>query len=722
MRNNRRIYAYKWKIVSCAVLCSMLLGACGQYAEKQQDKAEAQPEPVEHPAENAGETAEEEKTEKITAALEHPAAQLDLSEAENADEALAMLIEDEGFRESVRYGTDITEEDSPEEVLHKLENCESIVLREAPYGNAIYSLESLSLLPNLKQLVVDISEWDDSVITDFTPIAQLSGLEELYINYGKDEQMDLSFLGEMQTITGLFLTRCKIADVSFLEQMPQLRCLSLYETPVEDLAVLEKLPELVELALSGNENAKNIEAVGTLTRMQDLGIQYCGIEDISFLSDLVQLRGLNLNGNSIADITPLAGLCKLERLGLAENRISDISVLESMSNLFDLALDGNQIQDISVLTKLSHLNQAGLSNNQIEDLSPLAGKEELMYAAVSGNPVKSMEPVMDVPMLLYTEIGVSDEEEAFIADWLAEHYSEAAEFECIDFIRGDLNNDGQLDVAFVVDSASFDTYEDDYSHERRMFILLQQKDGTWAELEDVPYLGDSQSGGMRGDPYHGGFMESGYLLIKEGWGSSSGTEQSKVYEYRDGILNLVKTLSVDDYNYAEGYDVRIQDELTGTWRRYAIAMDGYRMVRVDLADSEHMEHKAFPQISIYDMSYHVYENQIETQMTSSEALDKVLKTISGDEILAVREKLPYAAWQKEGYEFLLGVTVPDYYYILPETQGKVEAESAEWAGDYLYYGGIMREDGKLCHVICLHQEEENRKILVDDVTGEIREE
>ena len=64
MRNNRRIYAYKWKIVSCAVLCSMLLGACGQYAEKQQDKAEAQPEPVEHPAENAGETAEEEKTGK----------------------------------------------------------------------------------------------------------------------------------------------------------------------------------------------------------------------------------------------------------------------------------------------------------------------------------------------------------------------------------------------------------------------------------------------------------------------------------------------------------------------------------------------------------------------------------------------------------------------------------------------------------------------------------
>lgn len=58
--------------------------------------------------------------------------------------------------------------------MQKLESCESIVLREAPYGNEIYSLESLSLLPNLNRLVIDIDSWDDSVITDFTPIAQLS--------------------------------------------------------------------------------------------------------------------------------------------------------------------------------------------------------------------------------------------------------------------------------------------------------------------------------------------------------------------------------------------------------------------------------------------------------------------------------------------------------------------------------------------------------------------
>ena len=710
----------KYKSLSCAMLCSLLFCACGQEIEPSQDNTVTLSGTV-------TETKETAETEIIAAADE--AAMPDLSEAENVDEVLALLIEDKGVRERVRYGTDIVEEDSAETVLQKLETCESIVLKEAAYGNAIYSLESLSLLPNLKQLVVDIGQWDDSVITDFTPIAQLSQLEELYINYSKDEQIDLSFLGEMHTITGLFLTRCTITDFSFLGKMPQLQCLSLYETPIEDLAVLEKLPELVELSLSGNENAKHIEAVGTLTKMQDLGIQYCGVEDISFLSGLTELRGVNLNGNSVTDITPLAGLNKLERLGLAENRVNDISAISNMSNLFDLALDGNEIQDISVLTKLPELNQVGLSDNQIEDLTPLAGKEELMYAAVFGNPVKSIEPVWEVPLLLYTDRGVSDEEETIITDWLAEHYPEAEAFECVDFIQGDLNNDGRQDMAFVVDSDAFDVFEEDFPErmpdDRRMFILLQQKDGSWVEQADTPRIGSAQSGGLRGDPYYGAFMQAGYLLIKEGWGSSSGTVQTDIYEYQNRGLSLVRRISVDDYNFAHGYDVQVQNEQDDTWQSYVIAMDGYRMVRVDIADSEHLTHKAFPKISIFQMSYYIYDHKIESQITSLEALDRVLEVAVEDAASAVQEKLPYAKWQKEGYELLLGVALPDYYYVIPETKGETDGESAEGAGDFLYYDGVMWEDERLYHRIYLvtdwEQKWEKREFLLEDATGEIRE-
>lgn len=740
--------AYKYRILSCLVLCGLLFCVYRQAEKLPRESAPALSETVEEnketkEAEGAGEAKETEETadagysdaEAIASAPDEAAAMRDLSGV-----SLALLIEDKGFLECVRHGIGMEEGDSPEIILQKMESCESIVLKEVPYGNEIDSLESLSLLPNLKQLVINIDQWDDSVITDFTPIAQLSQLEELYISYDRDEQIELSFLSEMPTITRLYLINCTIEDFSFLEKMPQLQQLSLYETPIEDLAVLEKLPELMELSLAGNENAKNIEAVGTLSQMQNLGLQNCGIRDIGFLSSLTKLRGLNLNGNFVTDLTPLASLNQLERLGLAENEIRDISPLKNLKQLFDLALDGNEIRDISALAGLSHLNQVGLSDNQIEDLTPLAGKEELMYVAVFANPIKSMEPVWEVPRLLYTnrevpmrlymDSGVSDEEEAFITDWLAEHHPEAEEFECVDFIRGDINDDGRQDCAFVVDSEGFDSYEgDDFPErmpeERRMFLLLQQSDGSWVEQEDMPEIRGAQSGGTRGDPYHGAFMQNGYLMIKEGWGSSSGTERSEIYEYQNGKLSLVKQISVSDY-YSDGYDVWVQNELDGTWQSYVIAMDGYRMVRVDLADPENLTHKAFPNISLFDMDYDIHNDKIEPQITSSEALDRVLDAAVEDAASAVRESLPYAIWQKEGYELLLGVTLPDYYYVMPKTQREADGGAAEWAGDYLYYDDVIWEDGRLYHRIYLVMDDgrsgQRRKFLLDDTTGEIREE
>ncbi len=627
-----------------------------------------------------------------------------------AREILKEIMADEGFRTRVWYSAGIENEDTWEIVEHKLEQCENLVLK----NEDIYSLEDLRFLPNLKGLVIDYGIMANCQIEDFTPIADLQKMERLHIKYPAKKDMDLSFLTQMDTVTELFLVNCDLKDVSFLEEMPQLRCLSLYQTPIDDLAVLENLTELVELALYGNAEAEHIESVGKLQNMQDLGLQDCGISDIHFLSGLTELRSINLNDNSVADLTPLAGLLKLERLGLAGNAVSDLEPIAGLTRLYDLALDNNQISDISALTDLSRLNQVGLSNNRITDFSPLADKPELLYAAVYGNPCTDLKPVWQVPLLYFSGGNASEEQLRIVKNWMENRRPDVEEYRCIDYSEADLDGDGLQDAAFVV-KGEFGDGGGIYAsnNERCMFVLLRQEDGSWREAENNIHIRDSDSGGMRGDPYQGMWSGDGHVLIQQGWGSSSGTTQTEIYCCRQGSLELERTIDVDDYKWAYGYDVTVHNMADGTWNHYAIAMDGYRMVRVDLESNEYPVHRAFPRLDLYDASYYTYPEGLPLNMDAVAALECFLQYVQAE---MVQEPLPYAEWQKKGYELLKGVKLPDYYYVSP---GAGEENGVPM--DCIYYLNLELDNGKYYHVIRYERDGRTRDYRINDTTGELED-
>lgn len=554
--------------------CSFGMGLNENYVQKIEKKEETTEAVIEQ--ETKAFTKEEFLNDLLETVMDQEFEKL-MEEKLTGREILENLIEDDGFCERVWYDADMEEEDTAEIILQKLNSCESLVLREPPYGDATFSLEGLRLMPNLKTLVINFGVWDDSRIEDFTPILELSQLKQLYFSYGAGDELDLSFLAQMDTITELYLPNCSIADIEFLGEMPQLERLSLYGTAVKDLSMLEKLPKLVELALSGNKEAKHIEVVGTLLQMEELGLQDCGLEDISFLSNLKELRGVNLNYNAITDLTPLAGLTKLERLGAAANQIQDIRPLVGLSNLFDLALDQNQIQDISALSNLSYLNQVGISDNQIEDFSPLEGKEDLMFLSVFGNPYKDLKPVWQVPIFNFsTESELSEEQQEVVENWMKQYRPDIEGYSCIDYVEGDLDKDGMLDVAFVVDG-NFNEGEGElaYDNERRLFVLLRQKDGSWKECEDKICIRDKSSGGMRGDPYRGLWMGNGYLIKMCEWGSSMGCTETEGYVYQDGKLELVLEKYVSDSRLENKYEVEIAIYSDGIDREehYTLVLD-----------------------------------------------------------------------------------------------------------------------------------------------------
>lgn len=128
-------------------------------------------------------------------------------------------------------------------------------------ANKISSLAPLSTLSNITELNIG----DNTSLTDFTPIANLTTLEVLKI--GSNSTYD-------------------ITDISFVENLENLTELKIYSHSLEDISPIQSLTSLEVLNLNGNNGSE--------------------ISDLSALQNLENLRSVDLNFRSkVYDISPL---------------------------------------------------------------------------------------------------------------------------------------------------------------------------------------------------------------------------------------------------------------------------------------------------------------------------------------------------------------------------------------------------------------------------------
>ena len=159
------------------------------------------------------------------------------------------------------------------------------------------------------------------------------------------------------------------------------------------LNLLANLTNLVSLDL-GNNNIKDIEALGSLTNLTYLSLRGNNIEDIGSLVNLVNLETLYLENNSISDISPLEPLTKLKNLYLQYNLIEDISTLVKISNNGGLGNDednyGNKYYSrIDLTNNLLSLSQ---EEQDVKDIQSLMDNG----ANVSFNPQRELVKVSGV--------------------------------------------------------------------------------------------------------------------------------------------------------------------------------------------------------------------------------------------------------------------------------------------------------------------------------------
>jgi|GEM_PF-1052169 len=321
-------------------------------------------------------------------------------------------------------------------------------------------LEDISFLGSVPRL--EHLELCNNRISDFSPLAGLRNLNQLWIQntglqdlsfledtrrlqtlgIGHNNINDISAIANLQNLTGFFAHDNYISDLSPLSGLANLECLDLGNnliTDVSPLAGLKGLKELnvrgrlhgvavqgdVSALLAGNPDLEILQleyaviedpsVLRNLTRMEQLCLNDCGVQDVSFLANMPGLTWLEMRGVTVAS-SALAGLTELRYLNLADAQgLEDAAFLRSIPRLIDLRLynvplkttittddvaglyqldeltvHGAALHDISFIEGLQNLRILSLHNNQITDITPLANLRYLQQLELVDNPIKTL--------------------------------------------------------------------------------------------------------------------------------------------------------------------------------------------------------------------------------------------------------------------------------------------------------------------------------------------
>jgi len=292
------------------------------------------------------------------------------------------------------------------------------------YYTGISDLSVLLGMTDLERLNLDSAQ-----VSDYSPLAGLTNLE--YLDLSKSNITDLSDLSPLTKMKELYLKDCDVSSLAPLAGMEQLEVLSLRKTltsqgydagpsPVRDLTPLARMTRLREFYALGLE-AADYSPLSGLPSLEVLELDYCGIDDLSFVKSLTGLTSLTARYNQISDLSPLSGLRQLEELNFYQNEISDPSALSGLQGLTSVTLSKNQIRtldplagavgmkelrvedglltDLDALAAMDDLELVMVTNNQIVNIDGLSGKKKLGEAWLGSNKITDLGPLGDAGQL-----------------------------------------------------------------------------------------------------------------------------------------------------------------------------------------------------------------------------------------------------------------------------------------------------------------------------------
>jgi hypothetical protein len=212
---------------------------------------------------------------------------------------------------------------------------------------------------------------------------------ELYV-YGRAAR-DLDFLHHFPTIRDLHVALWELEDIGGVDAvMPQLTRLNFGRTKKKfSLRFLGAGKQLDRLFLVGHK--KDLDVVGTLHQLDQLGLSGITLENLSILLPLSRLRSFSLFLGSTQDLGLLPRIGALEELWLMRiTSLSNLDVLKDIRTLTKLTLDW--MRNITQLPSFAPLTR--LTNVRLDTMKGLQSLE-----AVAAAPALKRLSIADMPQL-----------------------------------------------------------------------------------------------------------------------------------------------------------------------------------------------------------------------------------------------------------------------------------------------------------------------------------
>lgn len=259
--------------------------------------------------------------------------------------------------------------------------------------NNIDSTSALDNLPALEQLIITHNK--------LTSIPKLKASKNLtLLNTSFNPISDIGDISHLSNLKQLQMDQTAVADFSPIKN-PNLQVLSLRFLEGDlDLSTLPELPNLLELSLDESFSMTDLKGVRRFSSLRKVSCRYCGIVDVSGVSELTDLRILTLEGNAIQAIKGGQLPASLTALDLSNNPISDFAFLSDLPKLsWTLNLDNTGFHNWrQVMDIIPNLRYFYAAFTPVEEIIIEDGVHWPMMTIfdLGGTPIRTLAPLKKV--------------------------------------------------------------------------------------------------------------------------------------------------------------------------------------------------------------------------------------------------------------------------------------------------------------------------------------